>query len=81
MSMFSCGTARPSLSYRYSDVNGHTVIPPGVQFILLDKNTALCNNVEAYFVCVPFVFSCSHGAKPLNDLTVPLANAMETQNI
>lgn len=81
MSIFSCGTALPSLSYRYSDVNGHTVTPPGVQFIRLERKTALCNKVLAYLVCVTFVFSWSHGAKPLNDRTVPLAKAKHTQNM
>lgn len=57
ISMFSCGTALPSLSYKYSDVNGHTVTPPGVQFNRLDKNTALCNKVLADLVCVALVFS------------------------
>lgn len=65
ISMFSWGTARPSRSYKYSDVNGHTVTPPGVQFNRLDKNTALCSNVLAYLVCVAFVFSCNHGCSPL----------------
>lgn len=50
MSIFSCGAARPSRSYKYSEVNGHVVTPPGVQFMCRDRNTALCNNVEAYRV-------------------------------
>lgn len=61
ISIFSCGTARPSRSYKYSDVSGQTVTPPGVQFMRLVKKTALCNKVDAYRVCVAFVFSWSHG--------------------
>lgn len=81
ISIFSCGAARPSRSNKYSEVCGHIIAPPSVQFIGRDKNTALCNSVDAYRVCVDLVFSCSHGCSPLNERTVPLASVRHTQNM